>query len=271
MSSASAALPSINDAADLCNAAALLMSQAAMAGYREVEDQDIAEYDQVNGDEDVPDPLLTAHRYGRFYLQCAGDFVYSIGQLLALEAPMVMSPAVLARSAAEYSSRTWYITDPSDGPETRVAKIAQLLRAGFLERGFLRPNATFNEKELLARLERWSQRQQLTRMRSLQYDKLVADMIPEYGKREYDWLSGYVHASAATIGVAYINAASEHVQRREDAWRYAIFASGLGLMAAERVSILRKAAIPHLADIQALHTYYLVTYNACVHDDPLMS
>jgi len=69
---------------------------------------------------------------------------------------MVMSPAVLARAAAEYASRTWYIFDPQDTPEGRVAKMARLFDASLMQYCFARPDAHAEEHQLYARLRRWS-------------------------------------------------------------------------------------------------------------------
>lgn len=103
MTASSDSLPPMQDASLYCNWVALTMNAVSKLEAREPT-VDIATFDAERGDEDFPDPLTTAHRLAGVLLQCGGEFVYSIGKLLELEEPMVMSPAVLARSAAEYAS-----------------------------------------------------------------------------------------------------------------------------------------------------------------------
>ena len=117
--------PLLSSLAEVCVRSGLTMNEIAYLDYREP-GFDLAALDAQYGDADIPDPATTAHKLTRFYLLGAGDCVYSIGQLLALPEPMIVSPAVLARSAVEYASRTNYIASEDDHPTVRMSKMARL-------------------------------------------------------------------------------------------------------------------------------------------------
>lgn len=247
----------------LCNAVALTMSDIAELPHRENQ-IDIRQYDSTHGDEDVPDPLLTAHELTRSYLKCAGDSLYSIGVLLRQDVPMVVSPAVLARAAAEHASRSWYMTDPGDSPDARVAKMTLLLEGAFKREGFLRPDARPEERDLFDRLGRWTKRRPKAALNLPNIERFITSMIGDVGKAEYDWLSGYVHATATTVSYSYIKAASGDPQRELDSWRQALFASGLGVMAADRMSKLKQGGAEAVENLKLLHGHYGQQYDMVI-------
>lgn len=154
-------LPPLAEASRLCDVTSQVMNATAYLSYREPTVEDIGAFDDARGSVSLPDPLLTAHRMSRFYLVGAGDFVYSMGKLLALKEPMVVSPAVLARSAAEYSSRCRYISDPDDSPDLRLAKLANLFQEGFRDLGVEKPDADPQLIELAKGFNDWKSTQSL--------------------------------------------------------------------------------------------------------------
>ncbi len=186
-----ATLPPLSEAGTLCNATSLVMRETGGLDHREPTVTDIGSFDLIHGSGTMPDPLLSAHILSRSYLIGAGDFVYSIGKILALEEPMVVSPAVLARSAAEYASRCKYLSSAEDSPEVRVAKFANLLEEGFKDSGANRPDADPSLVELARGMNDWKSRRRLPKVKLPNYSALVASLSPDMGKSEYDSLSGY--------------------------------------------------------------------------------
>lgn len=232
-------LPPLADASFLCDVVAQTMNKTANLEYREPSITDIAEFDQRHGADAFPDPLLTAHRLSRFYLVGAGDFVYSIGKLLGLDEPMVVSPAVLARSAAEYASRCKYISVPEDSPELRLAKLSNLFKEGFNDMGVNKPNADEELVKVSRAFNVWRSRQDLPKASMPNYSALVAALSPDMGKSEYEGLSGIAHASAITLTGTFLAAQMKHEKRIEDSWRHVLFAVQCGLLASAQVCVLR--------------------------------
>lgn len=248
--------PSIDQAAELCNAIALVMSRTSREQFVEPDVISIANYDSEHGDADIPDPLLTTHYQIRFLLQCAGDFVYSIGKLLQQDEPMVMTPAIVARSAAEYAAMVWYLTQPSDTAGQRVSRMARLLHTSFLEYGVTRPEATDEERGLLERLQRWSAKQNLGKAPKFQTEQVLDQMEDDRGSAEYNWLSSYVHGSAATVMQAHIFAAHDRRRRELNAWRHAMYACALSLNATHRVTTLWSCDQTELVHVATLYHHY---------------
>lgn len=247
--------PSIDLAAEYCNGVALVMSSASRGSFAEPQ-ASIEEYDSSVGDEDVPDPLLTTHFQIRYLLQCCGDFLYSMGKLLGQREPMVITPPVIARSAAEYVALLWYLTDRRDSADVRVAKMARMLRDSFLEYGVARPDATEAERSLLERVQRWSDKQNLQKVKVARPGKILNEIDSSWGKSEYDWLSSYVHGSAATVMQAHIFAAHDRRQREMNAWRHALYTASLGLTAVHRTTSLWGSDRSELDTIAPLHDHY---------------
>lgn len=230
--------PSLVKAVELCDIIAQVMNETAYLPYRDPH-VDIDEYDKKHGKGVIPDPLLTAHRMSRLYLVGAGDFVYSIGKLLDLEQPMVVSPAVLARSAAEYASRCRYISVPEDQPDVRLSKLFNLYREGFNDAGVNKPDADPQLVAFSRELNDWRNQQELPKTKLPNYTALVAELAPGTGKSEYEALSGVAHASAITVTGVFIAAQLKHDKRVEDSWRHALFAAQCGLFAAAQVCVFR--------------------------------
>ena len=176
-----AELPSLTEASTLCDTTSLVMNAVALLPYREPTVASIEEYDKQHGGGAIPDPLLTAQRYTRFYLLGAGDFVRGLGKLLAPEHSMVTSPAVLARSAAEYSSRCDYVSAPQDSPEVRIAKALNLCRDGFNDHGVNKPNADPQLVELAKGFNDWASQRRLPKVPLPNYTDLIHRLSPEMG------------------------------------------------------------------------------------------
>lgn len=261
-----ASIPPLSEASRLCDWTSQVMRATASHDYRESTVADINKYDAERGSGAVPDPLLTAHRLTRFYLLGAGDFLYSLGKLLGLEQPMVTSPAVLARSAAEYSSRCVYIASSEDSPETRVAKMFNLFREGFNDFGVHKPDADPQVVELAKGINAWRSTQELPKTALPNYTDLIHKLAPSIGRREYQRLSGVAHANAIALSGAAISAQLDNAQNVEDGWRYALFATHCGVMAAFGVAELRASDPTPILSCNAAYRHYETEYNRYLWD-----
>lgn len=253
-------LPALSKAAELCNAVAVVINRIAYFEYREP-GVEIAAFDSAHGSADFPDPLLTTHRLGRMYLVGAGDFIYSIGKLLALEEPMVNAPAVAARSAAEYASRCKYISDPNDSPGARLAKMSHLLSEGIADSGLRSPNTPPERQHLVSSFDSWRSRQHLPRVPKPKYVALVEELSPHMGVPEYAQLSGYLHGSALTLIASFISAQMGLEHRVDNSWRHVLFAAECGLMAGVQVCTLRAGDRSEIDILLTLHRHYVDIYN----------
>ncbi|OQQ31074.1 hypothetical protein A6410_05480 [Prescottella equi] len=242
------------------------MNAIAYKEYHEPSVADINGYDAVHGSGAMPDPLLTAHRLTRFYLVGAGDFVYSLGQLLGLKQPIVTSPAVLARSASEYSSRCAYLASSDDSPDLRISKMFNLLNDGLTEFGVKKPDADPQMITLAAGLNDWRSAQSLPKASLPNYTTLVHQLAPSIGRREYQHLSGVAHANAITLVTSVISAQKDNAQNVDDGWRYALFASHCGIMAAALVTLLRDVDKTPVNSCLAAYGHYELKYNQYLWD-----
>lgn len=261
-----AELPSLSEASRLCESTAHVMNATGYLPYREPTVPDIEAFDAERGSGSMPDPLLTAHRMSRFYLVGAGDFVYSIGKLLALEEPMVVSPAVLARSAAEYSSRCKYISADADSPDMRLSKLANLFQEGFRDLGVGKPDADQDLLELANGFNNWKSTQNLPKASLPNYSALVHALSPNMGRSEYQQLSGITHGSTITLSAVFIAAQMGHEKRVEDSWRHALFATQCGLLAAATVCLLRDGDKSAINSCLAAFYHYELRYNQYLWD-----
>jgi hypothetical protein len=171
----------LSEAALLCEHAAQVVNETAHLPLQEP-GWVIEEFDRQRGNADLADPLRTAHRMAEFYLAGAGDFLYSIGTLLALEQPTLLSPAVLARSAGEYASRAKYLSSLDDGPEMRISKVWSLFMDGFTRMGASKPSADPTMVDMVRRPERWRSGQTLPKSKVPDYTKLVERLSPQMGR-----------------------------------------------------------------------------------------
>ena len=94
---------------------------------RSIEDLDSA----LGSTDDVADPLLSAHRFIRFYLASSGETVASSSRLFAeARTTPLIAPFVLARTTAEHASRAMFLADPGLTAQRRVVRAAHLAKQG---------------------------------------------------------------------------------------------------------------------------------------------
>ncbi|WP_234713026.1 MULTISPECIES: hypothetical protein [Mycobacteriaceae] len=101
--------------------------------YREP-GQSISDVDEQFGStSDVEDPLLTAHRFAKFYLISAGDCLNSLSKLLDGGYPSLVGSSAIARAAAEHASRSIYMSDANVDHSVRMLRVAALVAASLRE------------------------------------------------------------------------------------------------------------------------------------------
>src|SRR4051812_41061137 len=112
-----------------------LAAQCALAAatwtphYREP-GQSISDVDdQFGSASDVEDPLLTAHRFAKFYLISAGDCLDSMSKLLAVDYPSLVGSSAIARAAAEHASRSIFLSESSIDYRARMLRTSALIAA----------------------------------------------------------------------------------------------------------------------------------------------
>ncbi|MDL9937184.1 hypothetical protein QSJ18_10555 [Gordonia sp. ABSL1-1] len=170
--------------------------------YREPGLSSIQTVDESLGDAgDVPDPLLSTHRYIRFYLISAGETVYSSAKLLreSGNVPVVALPA-LARVTAEHCSRALFLSDPDLGYERRIARAAALTREGILSAG----KGSEGAKRIV---EMWTDYHDRHRIQTRRKDKLpsYSELVSRYFDGYiYESLSQPVHGNAAWVALSVL-------------------------------------------------------------------
>ena len=95
-----------------------------------------------------------------------------------------MSPAVLARSAVEYASRTNYIASEDDHPTVRMSKMARLFADGYNNLGLNSPKANPDEVKVGADMNRWRRRISLPAVKLPNYTDLVNELA-DVGKNSH--------------------------------------------------------------------------------------
>ncbi|WP_433562301.1 hypothetical protein ACQP1O_33115 [Nocardia sp. CA-151230] len=257
--------PPLDIPARLCEVMSEVARMCAYLPHREP-GHDIDAFDQLHGNEDFPDPLLTTHRLGRFYLAGASNFVRSIGHLISLDTPPTIAPGVLARSAAEYAARANFVTNLDDSPEMRVSKMERLFADGLQNIGVNSKDATPEEAELAKRINRWRSQTQLPKVRPPNFTNSVIELSPDLGPREYPLLSRLVHANAVTVTVVTISEQMNHYTQVTDAWAHALFAAWCTLKATVNACVLRDGNKEPVNFAWGLYSEVETTYNRYLWD-----
>ncbi|NMD95001.1 hypothetical protein HF877_06235 [Rhodococcus sp. BL-253-APC-6A1W] len=219
-----------------CNASALAINELSRSLPND--SVDIREYDERMGDTHISDPLNTSHRLLGMYLIGAGDFLYSIGKLVGLENPMVMSPGALARSVMEYSSRAWWIATAPD-PDLRALRGHTLIRSGYSDAKKTGIEDIPGSKRIDHTLNSWrAKRPNLPKVSTPKIANLVEAMLGDQGKRSYNSLSEVAHGNALTLIVSAVGSAAKDPTSLESVLIQAIHANMVALIAAERTTEL---------------------------------
>ncbi|WP_296388513.1 hypothetical protein [Williamsia sp.] len=158
----------------------------------------------IGSEDDVPDPLLTAHRLAKFYVISAGDALKSCCELVGREYPMHVGSAALARTTAEHASKAMYLSDPYAGWKVRVLRAQALFTAASSE--YKSSNET-GAREMIGSWERWRNRtgelfSGVPRQTAKSNSKLVETYIPHV--LAYDELSRPAHGNAVWLTTAVI-------------------------------------------------------------------
>ncbi|WP_151901687.1 hypothetical protein [Tsukamurella tyrosinosolvens] len=168
---------------------------------------DIAELDRAWEVERLTHPFGVAHRMGRHLLRGASEMVGAATRMVAEPLPLLVSPAPLARSAVEYSSRVWYLSQQHrERPEERLARLERLLSDGLRNRnarGRLRNDVA---SERLDDLEAWlaAREGDLRRIRVPTISDLVDRYLDEIGVSNpkadtYKSLSAIAHGNLVEL------------------------------------------------------------------------
>lgn len=228
--------PALSSIASLCNTVSLTINELASSPYREP-GFSLDAVDDEYGTAVVPDPLTNAHELIRFFLLGAGDNLYAIGKLLDLPSPMLVSPAVLARATAEYSSRAAYLAEASETPLVRMSKMAALFADGFKSYDIHGPAAAPAEVALAKGIGDWrAANPSLPKIKIPQsYQALVDKLAPSLAPREFPLLHRLVHANAVAISITTLSAQLDSYSKVTESWRHGLFASMCGLMSIAKV------------------------------------
>lgn len=242
----------------LCNATALAINDVAKIPFSEPGIQ-IDEYDREHGDDLMPDPLKTAHQCSSAFLLGAGDFIYSVGKLFSLEGPMLTSPAVLARSAVEYASRSWWLS-VADLPELRISRMSALFNQSYQEMKSSLGSVP-DSIEVGRQFNTWRSRQpHLPKAKVPKIANLVAKMLPTNGADAYEDLSRVAHGNLVqllgTVHSANVGAAF-HAQNAQG---YGLFAAQVGLVAGLELCEMKGADRVPLENCAQIHTALSQSY-----------
>ncbi|WP_237165675.1 hypothetical protein [Mycolicibacterium peregrinum] len=194
--------------------------------YREP-GQSISEIDERLGStSDVEDPLLTAHRFAKFYLISAGDCVDTMTKLLMADYPNLVGCAAVARSAAEHASRSMYLSDPC------ISYQARLLRTSLLMSNSLREYKSTHDSGATSVIDAWNRWRARTgaafKDQSKQKLPNATGLIQRYfsgeGTSRYEELSRPTHGNAAWLAITVVQEQKETPVARIMMMRNALFA-----------------------------------------------
>lgn len=155
---------------------------------------------------DVEDPLLTAHRFAKFYLISAGDCLNSMSKLLAVDFPSLVGSSALARAAAEHASRSMFLSESSIDHRARMLRVHTLIAASLRE---YKSSHDVGATYLIKIWERW-------RARTSKDSKDVPKQAPGNATRlleryfrdgaiSYEELSRPTHGNAIWLTIAVIS------------------------------------------------------------------
>ncbi|WP_286142035.1 hypothetical protein [Mycobacterium sp. D16Q16] len=200
--------------------------------------------DRLGSEEDVDDPLLTAHRSAKFYLISAGDCVHSMSTLLSTDHPNFVGAAALARSAAEHASRSMYLSDPS------ISYQARMLRINLLITDSLREYKSSPVARVTGLINQWkvwrtrmgsefhSEFKDVPKQKFGNATQLIEKYFPGEGAISYEELSRPTHGNAAWLAITVISEQKQTVVARIMLMRNVMFATRYILAATESVANL---------------------------------
>ncbi|PZT99474.1 MAG: hypothetical protein DI630_16790 [Gordonia sp. (in: high G+C Gram-positive bacteria)] len=228
----------LNYAGQLCEVTGQIMNEYAYREHREP-GVDIKMFDDRHKRGRMEYPLLTTHRLARFYLIGAGDFVYAMGKLLQLEVPMTVSPAALARCAAEYCGAAWALSDPSEDHLTRLSRAERIFSSG-LDNS--RSDKNDELDALAVEFKQWREQTDLPKVAKMNATALVRDLtrgLSSTDTRGYEYLSRIVHGNAVTLTKTVISAQQSSTFNAEQSAAHALYACWCGISACDRAQAIR--------------------------------
>lgn len=182
--------------------------------------------DRLGSQTDVPDPLLTAHRFAKFYLISAGDCLDSMAKLLAVDYPNLVGSSAIARAAAEHASRSLYLSDSGSDYMARMIRVSTLMAASLRE---YKSSHDAGATHLIGNWERWRARTS-KEFKGLPKQTLgnATRLIERYfsdGAISYEELSRPTHGNATWLAIAVIQEQKETAVARILLMRNAMFAT----------------------------------------------
>lgn len=175
---------------------------------------------------DVEDPLLTAHRFAKFYLISGGDCLNSMSKLLAVDYPSLVGSSAIARAAAEHSSRSMFLSESSIDHRVRMLRINTLISASLRE---YKSSHDAGATHLIKRWEAWRARhskdfKDLPKQAHGTATRLLERYFSD-SAISYEELSRPTHGNAAWLAVAVISEQKETAVARIFLMRNAMFAT----------------------------------------------
>lgn len=186
----------------------------------------ISDVDQDFGSAaDVEDPLLTAHRFAKFYLISSGDCVDSMTKLLSVDYPNLVGSAAIARAAAEHASRSLYLSDSAIKYQARMMRVHNLVSASLRE---YRSSNDAGATDLIKKWEQWRSRttKKLAAVPRQKYGS-AASLIERYftdGAIGYEELSRPTHGNATWLAINVIQEQKQTAVARIEVMRNVMFA-----------------------------------------------
>ncbi|TDZ95247.1 hypothetical protein [Mycobacteroides salmoniphilum] len=187
----------------------------------------ISEIDERLGSEsDVEGPLLTAHRLAKFYLISSGDCVYSMSLLLQTAHPNFIGSAALARSAAEHSSRSMFVSAPDISYQARLIRTYLLINSSLNQ---YKSTHDVGATNLIGAWNRWrvrtgSEFKGVPKQSLGNPTALLEKCFPGIGTSSYEELSRPTHGNATWVVVTAIQEQKQTAVARIMLMRNAMFA-----------------------------------------------
>lgn len=166
----------------------------------------IADVDKKFTSEIFPAPMSYTHELMGHFLEGARHGLLAIVRLFSADDTVHIPVAVIARQIVEYCACAYYLADPQDAPEMRLAKMVSLYRSSLVRRTLPNPATNAIYAEGARQLDDWRSLGLLPNAAPgfTTIERAIANLLESFTNGQvavghYRRLSGLVHASPRDV------------------------------------------------------------------------